>query len=100
MDRNKQEKVQTEDSYQTLFWVFCKSYSAKSIKAYLGFICRKKNGNTQGPYPTVSMELNTPDLELHCSDDSCKGIRFFSVPLNVFFQAQENIFWRKYFKRK
>ena len=32
------------------------------------------------------MELNTPDLELHCSDDSCNGVRFFRCT-NVFSNA-------------
>ena len=45
------------------------------MEAYLGFICRRNE--THRLIPTVSKELNTPDLQLHCSSDSCNGVRFF-----------------------
>ena len=74
MNRNNQGKVQTEDAYQTLSeflentppnqWRNISDLSAPEMRY-------------TGPHPTVSAGLNTPDLELHCSNDLCHGVRFF-----------------------
>ncbi|MDE0465439.1 MAG: hypothetical protein OYL97_00170 [Candidatus Poribacteria bacterium] len=83
MDRNKQEQKQTEGTAQTLSEFLQNTPPNQS--RYISDLSVEKMEHA-GRYPTVSMELNTPDLELHCSDDSCKGIRFFRCT-NVFSSA-------------
>ena len=80
MVRNNQEKVQTEETYQTLseFLQSTPPNQSRHISDLsVGEVRR------MGLYSEVSRALNTPDLELHCSDDSCKGVRFFRCT-NVF----------------
>ena len=79
-DRNKQEQGQTEATDQTLS-EFLQS-TPPNQRRHISDLSVKKVEHI-GPHPTVSMEFNTPDLELHCSDDSCNGVRFFRCT-NVF----------------
>ena len=73
-DHNKQEQVQTEVTYQTLS-EFLQSTSPNQWR-HISDLSVEEMRHT-GSYPTVSKELNTPDLQLHCSSDSCNGVRFF-----------------------
>ena len=82
-DHNKQEQVQTEVTDQTLS-EFLQSTPPNQWK-HISNLSVETVENT-GSYPMVSKGLNTPDLELHCSDDSCKGVRFFRCT-NVFSSA-------------
>ena len=75
IDRNKQEQVQIEATYQTLS-EFLQSTPPNQWR-YISNLSVPQN---IGPYPDSSRALNKPELELHCSDDLCKGVRFFRYP--------------------
>ena len=85
-DHNKQEQVQTEVTDQTLS-EFLQSTPPNQWR-YISNLSLSVTRNV-GPYPSPgspSTEINTPELELHCSDDSCNGVRFFRCT-NVFSSA-------------
>ena len=82
-DHNTQEQVHTEDTYQTLSEFL--ENTPPNQSRHISDLSVEEMRRT-GSYPTVSMALNTPDLELHCSDDSCNGVRFFRCT-NVFSSA-------------
>lgn len=67
MARNKQEESQTEDTYQTLS-EFLQSTPPNQSR----YISNLSVSEHAGVYA-----INTPELKLHCSDDSCNGVRFF-----------------------
>lgn len=69
---NKQEQVQTEVTFQTLS-EFLESTPPNQWRNILNL----SGPQNIGPYPNSSRALNRPELKLHCSDDSCNGIRFF-----------------------
>lgn len=69
---NKQEQEQTEVTYETLS-EFLQSTPPNQWRNILNLSVAQNIG----PYPNSSRALNRPDLELHCSDDSCNGVRFF-----------------------
>jgi len=69
--RNKQERVQTEVTYQPLS-EFLQSTPPNQWR-YISNLFMQHTG----PYGNVIKEINTPELELHCSSDSCNGVRFF-----------------------
>ena len=72
MDRNNQKEVQTEDTYQTLS-EFLQSTPPNQWRHISDLSVRR----TLRPYGNVIMEINTPELALHCPHDLCKGVRFF-----------------------
>ena len=72
MDRNKQTEVQTEDTYQTL-----SDFLQSTPPNQWRHISDLSISQHVGGYANVNREINTPDLELHCSGDSCNGVRFF-----------------------
>ena len=74
MDRNKQEEVQTEVTYQTLS-DFLQSTPPNQWR-HISNLSLSVTRNV-GPYPSPSAEINTPELELHCLHDLCNGVRFF-----------------------
>ncbi|RKU29756.1 hypothetical protein C6499_08195 [Candidatus Poribacteria bacterium] len=71
MDCNKQTEEQTEVSYLTLS-EFLQSTPPNQERYILNLFMQHT-----GPFGNVIKEINKPELELHCSDDSCNGIRFF-----------------------
>ena len=71
MDRNKQEEVQTEVTYQTLS-EFLQSSPLNQWRYVSNLFMQHTS-----PYGGVIKEINKPELELHCSGDLCNGIRFF-----------------------
>ena len=72
-DHNKQEHVQTEGTSQTLS-EFLQSTPPNQWR-HISDLCLQQN---VGPYPnSTSRAINKPELKLHCSDDSCNGVRFF-----------------------
>lgn len=71
-DRNKQEQVQAEVTYQTLSELL-----ENTPPNQCRYISNLSGPQNIGPYPNSSRVLNKPELELHCSDDSCNGVRFF-----------------------
>ena len=71
-DHNKQEQEQTEVTYQALS-EFLQSTPPNQWR----HISNLSVPQNIGPYPNPSRALNRPELELHCSDDSCNGVRFF-----------------------
>ena len=71
-NHNKQEQTQTEVTYQTLS-EFLQSTPPNQFRN----ISDLSVPQNIGPYPNSSRALNEPELELHCSDDSCNGVRFF-----------------------
>ena len=80
MDRNKQEEGQTEVTYQTLS-EFLQSTPPNQWRN----ISNLSVPRSVGSYPNWSVvaEINTPELQLHCSPDFCNGVRFFRCT-NVF----------------
>ena len=66
-DRNKQEQTETEVTYK-IFSEFLQS-TPPNQDAYISDLV--------GPYSSVEMKINAPQLRLHCSDKSCNGERFF-----------------------
>lgn len=72
MDRNKQKEVQTETTDQTLS-EFLQSTPPNQWR----YISNLSGPQNIGPHPNSSRGLNKPELKLHCSDDSCNGVRFF-----------------------
>ena len=90
MDRNNQKEVQTEDTYQTLS-EFLQSTPPNQWRHISDLSVRR----TLRPYGNVIMEINTPELALHCPHDLCKGVRFFrytAVFLSTETDLQENTF--------
>lgn len=71
IDHNKQEQAQTEGTYQTLS-EFLQSTPPNQWRHISNLFMQHT-----GPYGNVIKEINTPELELHCSSDSCNGVRFF-----------------------
>ena len=71
-DHNKPEQVQTEGTDQTLS-EFLQSTPPNQWR----YISNLSGPQNIGPYPNSSRGLNKPELKLHCSDDSCNGVRFF-----------------------
>ena len=71
-DRNKQEQELAEVPYQTLS-EFLQSTPPNQWR----HISNLSVSQHIGPYASVSREINTPELELHCSSDLCNGVRFF-----------------------
>ena len=82
-NHNTQEQGQTEGTYQTLS-EFLQSTPPNQWRHISNLSVEKVEYTSS--YPAVSTELNTPDLELHCSDDSCNGVRFFRCT-NIFSSA-------------
>ena len=72
MDRNEQEEVQTEVTYQTL-----SEFLENTPPNQWRHISDLSVSRHVGVYPNVSEEINKPELELHCSNDLCNGFRFF-----------------------
>ena len=72
MDRNNQEEVQTEVTYQTLS-EFLQSTPPNQWRHISDLSVRR----TLRPYGNVIKEINKPELALHCPDDLCNGVRFF-----------------------
>ena len=72
IDRNTQEQVQTEVTYQTL-----SEFLENTPPNQWRHISNLSVPQNIGTYPNPSRALNRPELELHCSDDSCNGVRFF-----------------------
>ena len=70
-DYNKQEDAQTEVTYQTLS-EFLQSTPPNQLRHISNLFMQ-----LTGPYGSVIKVINKPELELHCSGDSCNGIRFF-----------------------
>lgn len=70
-DHNKQEQGQTEGTYQTLS-EFLPSTPPNQERYILNLFMQHT-----GRFGNVIKEINTPELELHCSNDSCNGVRFF-----------------------
>ena len=73
MDRNKQEKAQTEDTYQTLS-EFLQSIPPNQSRHISDLSVSEGVGP---PYARIIQKINTPELELHCSHGLCNGVRFF-----------------------
>ena len=71
IDHNKQKQAQTEVTYQTLS-EFLQSTPPNQWR-YISNLFMQHTA----PYGNVIKEINKPELELHCSEDSCNGIRFF-----------------------
>ena len=82
MVHNNQEKVQTEDTYQTL-----SEFLENTPPNQWRYISNLSISQHVGIYASVSREINTPELELHCSDDLCNGVRFFRCT-NVFSSSE------------
>ena len=78
-DRNKQEQVQTEATYQTLS-EFLQSTPPNQSRNISNLSVTRNVGTYSS---VVRAEINTPELELHCSNDLCNGVRFFRCT-NVF----------------
>ena len=79
-DRNKQEEAQTEVVYQTLS-EFLQSTPPNQWRHISNLSVQRSVGS----YPNwnVVAGINTPELELHCPQDLCNGVRFFRCT-NVF----------------
>lgn len=71
-DRNKQEQGQSEVNYQSLS-EFLQSTPPNQWRHISDLSVRR----TLRPYGNVINEINKPELELHCPDDLCNGVRFF-----------------------
>ena len=71
-DRNQQEQVDTEVTYKT-FSEFLQNTPPNQL-AHISDLAVPKNA---GPYPSIEKRINTPELRLHCSHESCNGVRFF-----------------------
>ena len=71
-DRNKQGQTETEITYQT-FSEFLQSTPPNQV-AQISDLAVSQN---VGPYPSIEKKINTPELRLHCSHESCNGVRFF-----------------------
>ena len=71
-DRNKQERIETEVTYQTF-----SEFLQNTPPNQLGDISDLAVPKNAGPYPSNEKEINTPELSLHCSHESCNGVRFF-----------------------
>ena len=72
-DRNTQEQTETEITHQT-FSEFLEN-SPPTQSAHISDLAVHQH--IANPYPTTRWTINTPVLELHCSDNSCDGVRFF-----------------------
>ena len=66
-DRNKQEQIETEVTYET-FSEFLQN-TPPNQDAYISDLV--------GLYSSIQMKINAPELRLHCSHESCNGERFF-----------------------
>ena len=89
IDRDKQEQVQTEVTYQTL-----SEFLENTPPNQLRHISDLYVSQNVDAYTGVIEGINTPELELHCSRDSCNGVRFFrrtDVFLNPGVYLRENI---------
>ena len=73
MDRNKQEEVQTEVTYQTLS-EFLQSTPPNQSRHISDLSVSESVGS---PYPRIIQKISTPELELHCPHNLCNGVRFF-----------------------
>ncbi len=73
-DRNKQEQIETEVTCQN-FSEFLQNTPPNQWVHISNLIVPQKLG--PDPYSNFDRRINTPELELHCSDDSCNGVRFF-----------------------
>ena len=71
-DHNKQEHAQTEITYQTL-----SEFLENTPPNQWRRVSNLSVSQHVGGYASVSKEINTPELELHCSPDLCNGVRFF-----------------------
>ena len=71
-DRNKQEQTETEVAYQT-FAEFLQNTPPNQL-AHISDLAVPHNAGT---YPGLNKRINTPELKLHCSHESCNGVRFF-----------------------
>ena len=90
MDRNEQEEAQTEATYQTLS-EFLQSTPPNQWRHISNLSVSERLGP---PYARIIQKINTPELELHCSHDLCKGVRFFrctKVFSNTGTHLEENI---------
>ena len=72
-DSNKQEQAETEVTYQT-FSEFLQNTPPNQL-AHISDLAVQKT--IVKPYITVRWFINKPELELHCSDDLCNGVRVF-----------------------
>ncbi len=70
---NKQEQAETEVTYQP-FSEFLQNTPPNQL-AYISDLAVQKT--VAKPYVTIRWFINKPELELHCSYDSCNGDRFF-----------------------
>ncbi len=74
---NKQEQAQTEVTYQTLS-EFLQSTPPNQRRHISNLsLPVTRNAGSYGSYVSLSAEINTPELELHCPHDLCNGVRFF-----------------------
>ena len=71
-NHNTQEQGQTEVTYQTLS-EFLQSTPPNQWR----HISDLSVSQHAGAYASISKKINTPELKLHCSSDSCSGFRFF-----------------------
>lgn len=66
-DRNEQEQTETEITYQT-FSDFLQNIPPNQPARISDLV---------GLYPRLEQKINAPELRLHCSDESCGGVRTF-----------------------
>ena len=71
-DRNKQEQIETEVTYQP-FSEFLQNIPPNQL-GYISDLGLPESIDRSFIY---HRKINTPALELHCLDDFCNGIRFF-----------------------
>ena len=71
-DRDKREQIEPEVTYQT-FSEFLQNTPLNQL-AQISDLAVPQN---VGPYPSLNRRINTPELKLHCSHESCNGVRFF-----------------------
>ena len=74
MDRSKQEDAQTEVTYQTLS-EFLQSTPPNQSR-HISDLSVPQSVHSF-PKSSIRAEINTPELELHCSHNLCNGVRFF-----------------------
>ena len=72
-DRKKPEQIETEVAYQT-FSEFLQNTPPNQWRHISNLTLPHHQAST---YPSFDRRINTPELELHCTYDSCKGVRFF-----------------------
>ena len=66
-DRNNQEQTETGVAYQTFSEFLQNTPPNQSARI----------SDLVGLYPRLEQKINAPELRLHCSDESCSGVRFF-----------------------